>query len=288
MKKSFFIFITLVLSTQSFARSGQKAIYGSRLDSEFTTKNSSDNIKFLSTGIGYIVPKKRIKKHDRETSMIEARPLREVSNLCSHERFAENLVSAPSCTSFLVAEDLLVTAGHCIEDKKDCKDLNIVFGVTVAKETSQGFHIANNNIYSCKKVITSSNIKGRDYSLIKLNKKVKARMIYKIGDDSKLTDESSVYMIGHPLGLAVTYTKPAKVTHHYLDDFFRAPLNSFSGNSGSPVLNATNDEVVGILTSGQTDFIKNDNQCTRYARYSSGGETITRINHLKDVIEANR
>ncbi|HLW57961.1 MAG TPA: serine protease [Bacteriovoracaceae bacterium] len=288
MKKSLFIFITLLLSTQSFARSGQKAIYGSRLDNEFTNKDSTDMIKILSTGIGYIVPKKRIRKYDRQTSMIEARPLRELSNLCSHERFAQNLASAPSCTGFLVAEDLLVTAGHCIEDKKDCKDMNIVFGVTVAKETSQGFRIANDNIYTCKKVITSSNSNGRDYSLIKLNKKVKARKIYRIGDDSKLTDKSSVYMIGHPLGLAVTYTKPARVTHLYLDDIFKAPLNSFSGNSGSPVLNAATDEVVGILTAGQTDYIKKDKECTRYARYNSGGETITRISLLKEQIEANK
>lgn len=285
--KSIFALVLITLSFQSMARSGQKAIYGS-FDSKFTSKQSPQHILYMSTGIAYIVPKKNVKKLDKKTNMIVAKPLSDVANLCSYENFSDHRASSPTCTGFLVAPDLVATAGHCVTDKKSCKNLNFVFGVTSAKEFSQGFQIDKTNFYSCKKIITTNQNDRRDYALIKLNKKVQARHIFEIEDDSRLNDESSVYMIGHPLGLPVTYTRAVPVSNYYFNDFFTAPLNSFSGNSGSPVINSSTNKVVGILASGQKDFDEPTDlrSCKTYARYKNGAETITRISLLEDFLKS--
>ena len=40
--------------------------------------------------------------------------------ICASERFNDQITAA-LCSGFLVGEDLLVTAGHCIQDALDCK-----------------------------------------------------------------------------------------------------------------------------------------------------------------------
>ncbi len=51
-------------------------------------------------------------------------------NVCSSERFAHQ-PSAGRCSGFLVADDLLVTAGHCIESQLDCDSYLWVFNYKV-------------------------------------------------------------------------------------------------------------------------------------------------------------
>jgi len=284
MKKTLIILTLMTLSLQSFARTGQKAIYG-QFDNEFITNNSPTNLKHMATGISLIVPKKNIRRYDKNTKVINARELSRVGNICRSERFSDNLASPGGCTGFLVAPNLVATAGHCIKDKNDCKRMNMVFGVTVAKEIESGFQIANNNIYSCKKIIKTTSTNELDFALIQLDRDVQARHIFELGDDAELTTKSSVYMMGHPMGLGVTYTEPGPVVSTISNSLFRARIDSFGGNSGSPVIDEESNKVVGILKGGQDDFIKEDGRCTRFARYNSGSEVVSRINLIKDSLE---
>ena len=58
--------------------------------------------------------------------------------------------------------------------------------------------------------------------------------------------------MGHPSGLPLKVTAGATVRSHKRD-FYVANLDSFEGNSGSPVFNE-NYEVAGILVRGEVDF----------------------------------
>lgn len=280
MKHAVTALLLMTLTSTVMARSGQKAIYGS-IDMEFTTNRSEDRIKNMATGISYIVNKNRISQEANGVSIIRAETLKDMVNLCRNEPFAKNMATA-NCTGFLISKDKVITAGHCIKNDS-CAHLSFVFGVTVAKEVREGFAVDTSNIYSCKKVI-SANQEGNDFAVIQLNRNVEARHIFELGDDANLTEKSKVYMLGHPLGMAMTYSRPAPVSRLYAADKFAASLDSFGGNSGSPVIDPKTDEVVGILTSGRTDFEEKSN-CKKFAKYNDGGETITRISVITPYID---
>ena len=60
-------------------------------------------------------------------------------------------------------------------------------------------------------------------------------------------------MLGHPSGLPMKYTGGAKA-FEIEDNYFTTNLDSFGGNSGSPVFNAKTLEVEGILVRGDVDY----------------------------------
>ena len=47
--------------------------------------------------------------------------------ICKEEKFAGQ-VSPANCSGFLVSDDILVTAGHCMQSEEDCRYYHWVFG----------------------------------------------------------------------------------------------------------------------------------------------------------------
>lgn len=278
----------LTLTSVTTAQASQKAVYG-KLGNQFVTSQTAKTIQYHSTGLAYITKASSIYYESSTLSRIKGYKLKDAANLCSSEKFSKNIVVPDTCSGFLIADDLVMTAGHCINSAKDCNSMKIVFGVSNAKEVDNGFVVDDYNIYQCKRVITSSNELGNDFSVIQLDRKVKARDFFKLGDDSEITDKTSVFMMGHPLGLAATYTTPVPVVNFQGATTFRAPLDSFGGNSGSPVIDTKSNKVLGILTRGKADFEEVSNgrtNCQRYATYKENdeGETIQRIGDIKESL----
>jgi hypothetical protein len=92
-------------------------------------------------------------------------------------------------------------------------------------------------------------------------------------------------MLGHPLGLPLIYSPDASLLENKDNVFFKATLNSFHGNSGSPVFNTMTNLVEGILVRGESDFnYVSKNGCNQYAIYQKDdeekGEGVTRIKHV--------
>lgn len=274
----------VTFSPQVMASNGQKAIYGS-FDNEFISMKAPQKIREMATGITYLVDNILVSHKSATESVIYGQTLRERDNLCSDQKFSENL-TAGFCTGFLVGKDIIVTAGHCVNEETKCKSTSFVFGVNSAKEDSYQFKVLRNNIYSCKRVLTSFHKKGTpyDYAIIQLDREVKFRHVFVLGDDTKVTEKSKVAMLGHPSGLALTYSAPAPVTQTWDYDIFRTTLDSFSGNSGSPVFDLATEKVMGILTGGQNDFEENG-RCNNYAHYDYGSERVTRISKIKKIVE---
>ncbi|OQB98875.1 MAG: hypothetical protein BWX80_03903 [Candidatus Hydrogenedentes bacterium ADurb.Bin101] len=66
-------------------------------------------------------------------------------------------------------------------------------------------------------------------------------------------------VIGHPSGLPkkIAFGSETRVRKNDAQGFFYANLDSYGGNSGSPVFNAEDGFVEGILVRGNTDFVLN-------------------------------
>lgn len=204
--------------------------------------------------------------------------------LCEDERFGDQ-PSPLSCSGFLVGPDLLVTAGHCIHTQEDCNRVSWIFDFKVnANNDKANVAIDKKNVFTCKKVLDSKfEGKGqtlRDYSLIRLNKKVPNRAALNFRRAGKVLDRTELVIIGHPSGLPQKVADKGFVFENTSKHFFKTNLDSFGGNSGSAVFNAKSGTVEGILVRGATDYVS-DSCGTRVNRV---GENITGKRNLGESV----
>ncbi len=176
---------------------------------------------------------------------------------CPGVKFANQPSLSYACTGFLVAPDLLVTAGHCMvntgetrnETKLHCEVFSWLFDFNEAIDTE---NVPAENHYTCKEIIFAvkdEKAPFRDYALVRLSRPVKGRTPLKMNDQAIGRNET-FSMVGFPFGLPAKYSHGARtVLNDPKRESFLTTLDAFNGNSGSPVFNAKN-EIVGILVGG--------------------------------------
>jgi len=220
--------------------------------------------------------------------------------ICQSERFSEQIV-LPVCTGFLVAPDVLVTAGHCVESQRVCDNFSWVFDYVEGTE-----RIEKRNVYKCKKVLSqklkSSYFTFKDYAVIQLERATDRKPLA-VRKKGKPNLGENLVVIGHPIGLPQKVADGAQVkignalslltplrTIVRRRDFFMANLDTFQGNSGSPVFNEETGLVEGILTEGAADFVEDtENSCDQSVVRSNSGlvtdEKVFRITSVKELEE---
>ncbi|MDT8287705.1 MAG: serine protease, partial [Elusimicrobiales bacterium] len=194
-------------------------------------------------------------------------------------------------------------------DEAACADTKLVFGYAVtARGKAADTAVPASDVYSCKKIIKRDLDKppsgaigligaivgnvldttGPDYALIQLDRKVTGRKPLPINRGRKIKEGAGVFVIGHPVGLPLKVAGDARVrSSKFMRAHFTTDLDTFGGNSGSPVFNVKTKKIEGILVRGGTDFAKSPEGCT--VSYSVGqndgkGEAVTHVSVLKDYI----
>lgn len=198
----------------------------------------------------------------------------EGSNVCSDERFADQ-PTISGCTGFLIKDDILVTAGHCVtkmgttvKDNKteECAQNLWMFDYKTDENGSISFENMNtNNLYLCEKVlfakyegmieVNGKRVSGDDFAIVKLSRKVTGREPLEIRTEGKIQLNDDIFVIGTPTGLPLKVSGNAIVSTNHFSRHFSTNLDTFGGNSGSPVFNAVTGVVEGILVRGKTDYI---------------------------------
>jgi V8-like Glu-specific endopeptidase len=177
----------------------------------------------------------------------------ESNNLCKTEKFYNQLAPA-YCSGFLVADNIIATAGHCVEDADFCKDARFVFDFSIDSK-GRDPHTVKIDDTGCKKVLHEEvDGNGADFALVELDRPVVGRTPVRFSSAAPKVGDS-VVVIGHPVGLPAKIAGGAKVRRN-TPGYFVANLDTFGGNSGSAVFNEATNEVAGILVRGETDFIR--------------------------------
>jgi len=191
--------------------------------------------------------------------------------LCKDQRFHDQKTSA-WCTGFLLAPDIVVTAGHCLPEAK-----YVVFGFDMRDGSARDI-FNDDEVYSITAVLDRKHDGlGLDYSVVKLNKIVPSSIATPLKFNSSVEEPLSntiVGVIGHPDGLPkkFEFDRKSKVTKNNEQPnlLFNIYIDTFAGNSGSPVLYYDQpDTVAGILISGAKDFEFADvsnQKCVRYRK----------------------
>jgi hypothetical protein len=212
-------------------------------------------------------------------------------NLCDTEPFRpQPVLSGWLCTGFLVKEDIIATAAHCVNEK-NIRDLRIVFGYRMLDSQNAVEEIPDKNIYQCvdiiKKTYTGENAEP-DWALVKLDRKVEGQAVAALSKED-IYHGQHAYVIGYPLGLPLKLAPGAQVCD-ISETCFAATLDIYSGNSGSPVFCNETHEVIGMVMHG-------DNRDFRWTKkgmlsviypnleMKTRGPQCTRVSEFIDVVD---
>jgi hypothetical protein len=201
--------------------------------------------------------------------------------LCASEPF----YSQPTighCSAFLVAPDVMVTAGHCISTASSCDSARFVFGYQMASAKAPNiWEIANSEVYSCAKIIHSISNDNDDFAVVQLDRPVTGHSPLLYRSTGGPQNGESLMVIGYPEGLPVKIAAGAHV-RAFNQNFLTANLDTYGGNSGSAVFSTDTQLVEGILVRGENDFVT-QNGCyvsNRCPDTGCRGEDVTLISHI--------
>ena len=273
----------------SFATTkGLDVIYGE--DNRKDVFESTDSMLVeLSKSTAAMIGTQNLKATSRGEIQISAGTL-EGRGVCAKERFSQQ-ISAANCSGFLIAPDVLVTAGHCIKAQYDCSNNKWVFDYKVDHAEQGAINVPSSSVYSCKKIISRSldQTTKDDWAVIQLDRKVNDRRPLSFRRSGKIRKGASLAVIGHPTGLPTKIADGAKVRS--LDSkFFVANLDTYGGNSGSAVFNTQTGDVEGILVRGENDYVydyvlgcQKSNECSNEGCRGEDVTYITNIPALKNL-----
>jgi V8-like Glu-specific endopeptidase len=190
---------------------------------------------------------------------------------------------AAFCTAFLVGGDLIATAGHCA-NVENLRSFRVVFGFQMAKPSQPVLSFADREVYEPAEILGRAEDKhGADWAIVRLSREVAGRTPLTMRSQGKITNSSALYVIGHPKGLPAKYAASAVVRDNRPGAYFVTNLDTYGGNSGSPVFNAVTGDVEGILVRGDRDLILTEEGCRR-SRVCPDlgclGEEVTRIREI--------
>ena len=175
--------------------------------------------------------------------------------LCAGERFVGQR-QIGYCSGFLVGQDIVVTAGHCVDA---CTGVAFVFGFEqVDSLTPPVTVVSADNVYFCSQVIEQRLQGDLDHSVIRLDRSVVGRTPIPIRRDGLVEDGAPLVLVGHPTVLPLKAAAGAEVKNNNgTSPWFQANTDSYGGNSGSMVVNTNTWKIEGILVRGAPDFVIN-------------------------------
>lgn len=229
----------------------EKSIYGND-DRVETIDESNEQRKSNANVVAAIFSRGSVTRSaDGRFFSLPATTLAVAKQLCKNEHFYDQ-PSGANCTGFLVRPDLLATAGHCISND-NMESVRIVFGYRMG-DTGVVLKVPAEDVYSVKEIVARVKDDSDDYAIVRLNRDVPkstGSVLPLSRSDARMADP--VYVIGYPSGLPQKIAGGANVRDVSSASQFVANLDTFGGNSGSPVFNSSH-EVVGILIRGEQDY----------------------------------
>lgn len=198
-------------------------------------------------------------------------------DLCDGEAHFDQ-PSVASCSATLIDDDLVLTAGHCVESVA-CADQRYVFG-WYYESPGVLAAIDESAVFSCADVVAFEHSGTNDFAIVQLDRAAPGPPL-EVRLESVVVGETTS-LAGYPLGIPMKVVEAGPVTRILSASRFYARLDAHPGNSGSGVFDASL-RVVGELTNGPVEALVADGDCQRLRVI---GEDTTRTETINSVIPA--
>jgi hypothetical protein len=227
----------------------------------------------------------RISREQDGTYSLFTESLSDLRGLCADESFG-NQPTAATCSGVLIDDDLVLTAGHCIDAQTPCDTYRYVFNYSLDDPTHLSA-IRDEDVYSCAEIVSrgapnQGNLTP-DFAVIRLDRPVEGgHAPVSIRPATPLEEQESLAMIGFGSGLPAKIDSGGWVADPRPEtlDFFSANLDAFKGHSGAATFDSDN-RLAGILIGGRTpDYVVLPGEtCARVSLYddSEAGEVVHNI-----------
>lgn len=206
---------------------------------------------------------------------------------CDGEPFG-NQPTAPYCTAFMVGPDLIATAGHCY-NSSSFSTSRFIFGFYMLDDTTPRLTFDKSEVYRGVEIVSYESTGSFDHCIVRVDRPITApgARSFEIRRSGTIAPGEYVGVIGHPSGLPLklafgnTYVRSSNET-----GYFVANLDTYGGNSGSPVINADTGILEGILVRGETDFINRGDCFESNVVPSDGGrgEDVTKATVFAEAV----
>ena len=269
------------------SRMAVRAIYGrdDRLE-----EYQIEDTRLLEVGDATIalIERSALEPCRRGYQLVDALKLSEyIDDLCPDEPYQDQ-PTAGLCSGFLVAPDLIVTAGHCQGCGDEITEMAAVFGYVMKDANTPATVFDCNDVYFCQRVVAGQS-GTPDWSLVRLDRPVTGHTPVRVRRTGFVPEQQPLLVVGHPIGLPRKYDSGGTVRENWMQSYFSANLDTFGGNSGSAVFNLETMAVEGILVAGNEDFTTDwETGCTYSSVCPDSGcplwEDVTRVTLFSSLI----
>lgn len=182
------------------------------------------------------------------------RTLGEARSLCAGQPFADQ-IEPGSCSGTLIDGRHLLTAGHCMDEARDCTNRAWVFGFRYVSAGTLG-RLTSDDVYYCSRVVAYFDDDRVDYAVVELDRPVVGHTPAPVQvEPSGLGLGTSVALIGHPNGIPMKIDDGGVVTWNNSDaSYLNATVDAFNANSGSGIFDASG-RLVALLRGGMDDYV---------------------------------
>ncbi|MGY1709854.1 trypsin-like peptidase domain-containing protein [Geodermatophilus sp. SYSU D00758] len=269
-------------------RAAQKVVYGTddRLDVHQVTDVAL--LRDADSAVA-LVDAAQVTDNGDGTSTLTGPTLGDRRDLCAGEPFRDQPAIA-FCSGFLVDPSIVVTAAHCV-DAAGLPDVRFVFGYQMRDAETAETRIADSEIYRGRRILGSAiGVEGTDWCVVQLDRPVLNHRCVTVRRSGRVPDGAGVHVIGHPSGLPKKIAGNAVVRDNSTGRFFVANLDTYGGNSGSPVFHSGTHLLEGILVRGETDYVQVGNCARSNVCPADGcrGEDVTRATEFAELVPENR
>jgi S1-C subfamily serine protease len=213
-------------------------------------------------------------------------------HLCPGARFENQPVFA-RCSGVLIASNLVLTAGHCVDDLTQCRLTQFVFNASVRSASQSEIIVPNSEIYSCAELVHTQHSYApqalADFAIVRLDRPVWGHRTANFDQSPQLPFGKPVIAYGYPNGVPMKFIGGRVRANNPALPMFVTNLDSFDRTSGSPVFDYQSGKLEGIIVDGEDDFVPYGS-CFRIKHCSDNGcrgESVTRISEVAKWFQFN-
>lgn len=235
-------------------------VYGTDDRLEVFDHPNADLQRIARESVVALIPTSRIARLPGGNYAFDTFLLKDERGLCSDEPFGNQPVAA-SCSGTLIADDLVLTAGHCISEPRPCETFTYVFNYHLDGPNELAL-IEDQDVYSCKRLALEADASATeltpDFAIIELDRPVEGgHRPVAVRPATPLGEGDPVAMIGFGSGLPAKIDSGAYVADARAErlDFFVVNLDAFEGHSGAATFDSES-RLSGILLGGRVpDYV---------------------------------